>query len=282
MNDNRILARLLMAKTTDEWVAIAARHKLIREGLVDLAGRRLRFNHRDLDLRRFHLESADLTGSVLINPLADGASFRSTVLRNVKVTAEPGKRGCMRSAVFDGALIEDADIGPTTLDLSAASFREARLVRVTFRMGALAGARFDRASLTDVMLRGANLRGASFREATLERTNLERAVLERADFSDAKFREMEKWGEPDYTGATIADDLRYRFAVVRDPVQRLEAVLRSGRWTEPEKEAIQHFVQKVHAFGANAPEVMLIEREFADVIPPDLFRRVVKAAKQVN
>lgn len=282
MDDRRLLARLLVAKTTDEWVAVAGKHNLLREGLVDLTGRRLQFNHRDLDLRRFRLEGADLSGSILINPQAEGVSFHRCVLRKVKLTAEPGRRGCLRSAVFDHAQIEDADIGPRTLDLSGASFRDAQLVRVTFRMGALTGAYFDRASLIDVTLRSANLVGASFREATLERTSFEKAVLKGADFTGAEFREMETWGEPDYVDAIISDELRYRFGIVRYPVERLEAVLGSGRWSETERRAIGCLIERVRAFAADAPEAMLIQDEYRDVIPPELFRRVLKAAKQLN
>ncbi len=84
MDDRRLLARLLVAKTTDEWVAVAGKHNLLREGLIDLTARRIQFNHRDLDLRRFRLEGADLSGSVLINPQAEGVSFRRCVLRKAK------------------------------------------------------------------------------------------------------------------------------------------------------------------------------------------------------
>lgn len=282
MSDRRFLAQLLVAKTTDECVSVAAKHNLLRDGLVDLTGRRIQFKHRNLDLRRFRLEGADLSGSDLINPQAEGVSFRRCVLRNVRLIAEPGKQGRLRSAVFDGARIEDADVGPRTLDLSEASFREAQLVRVTFRMGALTGASFDRATLTDVMLRSANLEGASFRDAALERTCLEKAVLRGADFTGAKFREMEQWGEPDYAGAIISDELRYRFGVVTDPLERLRAVIGSGRWSEMERQAIERLIGRVRGFATGAPEAMLIEDEYRDVIEPELFRRVLKAAKQTN
>jgi hypothetical protein len=132
------------------------------------------------------------------------------------------------------------------------------------------------------MLRNANLEGASFRDATLERTNLEKAALKGADFTGATFREMEKWGEPDYAGAIIADELRYRFGVVRDPLQRLQAVIEGGRWSETERQAIQQLIGRVRDFATGAPDAMLIEGEYRDVIAPELFRRVLKAAKQTN
>jgi uncharacterized protein YjbI with pentapeptide repeats len=282
LNDRRLLAQLLVAKTTDECVSVAAKHNILRDGLVDLAGRRVQFNHRDLDLRRFRLEGADLSGSNLINPEAAGVSLRDCVLTNIKITVEPGKKGSLRSAVFDGARIQDADIGPRTLDLSGASFREAQLVRVTFRMGALPGTCFERAWLSDVMLRSANLEGAIFSNATLERTNLEKAALQGANFTGAHFREMERWGEPDYTGAIIADEVRYSFGVVRDPVERLRAVIGSSQWSVTEKQAIERLISRVRGFATDAPEAMLIEDEYRDVIEPQLFRRVLKVAKQTN
>jgi hypothetical protein len=95
-DDQRILARLLAARSTEEWFAVAGACHLVRDGLVDLSGRRIRFNHRDLDITRFRLDGADLTGSVLVNPQGDGVSFRRCVLRKVRLIAEPGHRASLR------------------------------------------------------------------------------------------------------------------------------------------------------------------------------------------
>lgn len=282
VDERRVLARVAASRTTEEWVASAEKYGLLREGQVDLAGRRVQFNHRDLDLTRFRLQGADLSGSILTDPQGAGVSFEGCVLKKVRVVVGPGRQGSLRGARFDRSRISDAEFGPRTLDFTGASFCDAEILRSTFRMGQLEGARFDNATLVDVMLRGAQLEGSSFRGAVLERTSLERAELTRADFTNARFIDMSKWGEPDFTGAVIDDGLRYRFGVVRDPIVRLSAVRDSEEWSADERRSIDVMIERVRSFAANAPEAMLIEEEYADVVPGPLFRRLLKAAKWTN
>jgi uncharacterized protein YjbI with pentapeptide repeats len=132
------------------------------------------------------------------------------------------------------------------------------------------------------MLRGANLEAASFRNATLESTSIEKADLKATDFSNADFRQMERWGEPNFSGAVIDDNLRYRFGIVTDPVVRLEGVARQGYWSNTERQAIEALIARVRQFASGISEAMLTESEYLDILQPSLFRRVLKAAKQAN
>jgi len=164
------------------------------------------------------------------------------------------------------------------LDLAGTSFESADLQDVTFMLGRLAGVRFKDATLKDVALRSAVLRHADFRGATLDRTSLEKADLRDADFTDATFRRMHFWGEPDYMGATITDELRYRFGVVMQPYERLQQLLSRGVLAAPDQETARTLLNRMSVF-AGVPEGVINYEELGSGIDLASFVRVLKALK---
>ena len=114
-----------------------------------------------------------------------------------------------------------------------------------------------------------------FRGATLTRVSLENATLDGADFTDAAFDQMELWGEPNYEGAIISDDLRYRYGEVKEPGKRVEALIARGVL---ETEALRRLRSR-YVDLLSYPEAMLIGHELEDAVPPHLFGRILKALK---
>ena len=278
----KVLGKLTVAMTIDEMLSIAARHNGLVDGKVDLRGARVRFDHDGLDLSRFLFGASDLSGSKLTNCQAPGVSFADCQLRRVRITAEQGSCVSFSGCSFDGAVFENAYLGPKTLDLSASTFRAATIVDTTFMVGHLGRADFSRASLRNVMLRSADLQGAVFRNAQLERVCFEKAALNGADFSDAVFVEMEQWGEPNFSGALISDDLRYQYGIVADPVEKINRIVTSEEFSGAEVAEIRRFQEYIFDFATSAPEVMLIGHEYEGVISMKLFCRLMKSMKQFS
>lgn len=278
----RLISGLVTARTTKEMLAIAGDQGALLDGRIDLRGSKIRFDHEGLDLRRFVFEATDLSGSILRNCQAPGVSFSACQMKRVRITAEKGTRSSFVDASFDGAIIDGAHLGPATLDLARSSFRRAMVTATTFMLGHLESCDFSGAHLRDVMLRSARLDGAMFRGAVMERVSLERAILSGADFSDVEFVQMEEWGEPDFSGATISDDLRYSFGIVSDPVRKIDRIVRACQFSDSEMAAITRFQAAINEFASSAPEVMLIGHEYGGVISLALFARLMKAMKQLQ
>lgn len=274
----KALGKLLVEKTHQGMRAAALRYGLLSDDKIDLRGVKLRFNHFDLDLREFLLEGADLSGSTLTNCVGEGVSFRRCILKNVQLHAAKAKKISFRGASFDDALIDHADIGPRTLDLSQATFRGARLTEVTFMLPKLEGADFTGAQITDSYFRRGLLAGASFRSARLTCVSLEQAALEGADFTDATFERMEFWGEPNYEGAIISDELRFRYGEVKEPGPRVDALIARGVLGPEATEALRRLREQFPSL-LSYPECMLIGFEVETAVPPHLFGTILKALK---
>lgn len=277
----KILGKLAVAKTTEEMLSIAASHRFLVDGRIDLRGAKMQFDHEELDLSKFLFGASDLSGSKLRNCHAALVSFADCQLNRVRITAEKGVRSSFSGCSFDGAAIEQSHLGPKTLDLSGSTFRAASIIGTTFMLAKLGGADFSDALLKDVMLRSADLGGASFRGVKLERVCLENAGLIGSDFTGATFVQMEQWGEPDFTDAKISDDLRYQYGIVADPVQKINHIVASNRFSEAEIEEIRRFQENIFDFAASAPEVMLIGAEYQGVISMSLFCRLMKSMKEL-
>jgi len=275
----KAIGKLLMERTNDQMKAVADRYGLVTNGKIDLRGERVRFNHVAIDLRGFLVEECDLSGSVLTNVVGESVSFSRCVLKRVRITVEKGKKTSFRGASFDEAILDEATLGPRTLDLSESSFKNARLKNVTFNMGKLDKASFEGSQLEDVFFRSAELRGASFRVAQLTRVSFERASLDEADFTGAIFDQMEHWGEPNFDGAIISDELRYQFGIVRNPLQKLDALIANGAFDAADLDVLRSFRERHREFLSN-PEVMLIAREYEDELDLALFTKVMKVLKE--
>ncbi|HEX8170971.1 MAG TPA: pentapeptide repeat-containing protein [Thermoanaerobaculia bacterium] len=273
----KAVARILAAQTAQEMREIAERYDMIAGGKIDLRDTRCRFNHAEIDLKEFLLTGCDLSGSTLTNCMGEGVSFDGCRLKQVRITAEKGRKVSFQEASFNEAFLEDVTIGPRTLDLSRTMYRKARLRNVTFTMGKLFNADFTGALFEDVFFRSAELKSASFRGASLTRVSFEKATLEDADFSQAEFHQMEHWGEPDFSGAKISDDLRYRYGIVRDPSSKIVALINSGRFNQDEAAVLSAFLERNRDFLSN-PEVMLIGSEYD--IDAGLFVKIMKALKE--
>jgi len=274
----KALGKILVEKTLEGMKSAAQRYGLLTDGKIDLRGCKVRFDHSGLDLRQFLLEGCDLSGSRLTNTTGQDVRFDRCILRKVRIDVDKGKKASFAKASFNGAVFDDSYLGPRTLDLSGTSYREAKMNEVTFMLGKLEEADFTGADLKDVYFRSAELRGASFRNATLTRVSFERAILERADFSDATFVQMDFWGEPDYDGAIVSDDLRYSFGVVRDPRRKIDALIARADSGPELTEALRRLRDRYAGFLAH-PEVLLIGSEMQDAVPPHLFPSVLKALK---
>jgi hypothetical protein len=134
------------------------------------------------------------------------------------------------------------------------------------------------ARISDCYFRRGILRGVSFRGAALTRVSFENASLEGADFTDATFDQMEFWGEPNYHGAIISDDLRYRYGEVKEPGRRVDTLIARGILGPEETEALRRLRTR-YADLLSYPEAMLTGHELEDAVPPHLFGRILKALK---
>lgn len=261
---------------------IANQYKLWQNGKILIADSRLTLDYSEIDMSVFQFERVDLSGSRFINCNATSLQFSNCKLKRVQFRAEKGSKSSLAGASFGNSRIQEAYFGPRTLDLDNVSFSGARLENVEFMLGSLTKADFAGSTLKDVSFRKAILDGASFVNAILERVCLEGASLKNCNFTGASFVEMEHWGEPNFTGAIISDDLRYQYGIVRDPVGSIDRVIDSNEYTSVEREALKIVRERVATFAANAPEAMLIATEYQDVIAPALFVRMLKQIKAMQ
>lgn len=259
--------------------AVAQRYGMLVDGKIDLRESATRFNHAGLDLREFLLEGSDLSGSRLTNCTGEAVCFDRCVFRKVWIGAEKAAKVSFRNASFVGAIFRDATLGPRTLDLSSTIYRNARLTEVNFRLGKLEGAEFGGAELENVYFRKALLAGCSFRNARLRRVSFEGADLRGADFTGAVFEQMDFWGEPNYEGAIITDELRYSFGLVTDPLRKVDLLIKRGELGPESTDALRNLRDRYTSF-LSSPECMLIRHELEDVIPLHLFPLILKALKK--
>lgn len=263
---------------TDGYKRMAAEGGYLLDGKVDLRGRRLAAPQDGLDLREFVLE--DMTVATrLTSCVGEGVSFRRSRFVKADVQAAKGEKVSFRGACFDGCDLSDTRFGPRTLDLSGTSWRGATFDDVEFSMPRLVGADFTGAVLRDVTFRHGILHDASFRDATLVCVSFEQAELRGADFTGATFERMDFWGEPDWSGVTIADELRYQFGELPEPARRVDALIARADTPPALREAAER-VRERYADLLSYPVCMLIGREMTDAVPAALFPALLKALKQ--
>lgn len=275
----KLIGRLLTSRTHDEMLVFARQHGLLTDGRIDLPDKKVRFNHKHLDLRTFRFENTDLSNSVLTNCSGEGATFLRCRLQNVRLTSEGAQKTSFAHARFDESQLKKVEIGPRTLDLTEVSFIECNLVDVTFMLAKLPGADFSHSKLSDVYFRSAILDGAKFKGTTLTRVSFEKASLKNADFTDATLHEMEQWGEPDFTEVVISDEQRYQYGIVSDPVPKIDRMLADGYFTSDEAASIREFRDAISDFAAASPRVMLVGSEYDGIIPLHLFVKLMKRLK---
>ncbi|HEX4965401.1 MAG TPA: pentapeptide repeat-containing protein [Thermoanaerobaculia bacterium] len=278
--DRKSLGKIMACKTMEEMLDVARRYGILVDGKIDFRGRRLKFDHKGIDLSRLLLEGANLTGSSFENCSGEGASFKGCILAGVAIRNKGTYKSSFKGADFRGVQLSEGYLGPRTLDLSQVNFAEADLRDVTFMLGNLAGADFTRSNLTDVAFRKARLDDASFREARLERVSLEEARLAGADFTGAQFVEMEWWGDPDYTSAIISGELRYRHGMVEDPLPKLDRFLALEDLSVAEQAGVLGLRDQIAA-SIGPSNAVLLEEDGQDVLAPELFRRVLKSLKDM-
>lgn len=273
------LGRIAICRTIDEIHAVASKADAIHEGRVDLRGMAIRLHLNKEDLGRLSLERANLSGSELTDCCARGVSFRGCRFGNVRITNKDATSGTYENADFSETTITDSYFGPRTLTLRGCQFVNATIGQTTFMLADLAGASFAGATLKRVYLRNADLRGVSFVRATLHSVCFERATLEDADFDQVTMRRMDDWGEPDYSGARIADEIRYRYTIVAQPVAAVASAINRLDLSPSEQAASQAFLNSVGDFAEAAPEAMLRYDDYDHLMSFGLFIRIVKAAK---
>lgn len=235
------------------------------------------FTGRDVSGQNF--EGQDLTGSVFQDCEATGASFKGCLLKKVEIRCNPGRKVSWRGVSFESARLRDVVFGPRTLDLSDACFKGAKLNSVEFRLGKLARADFEQAQLKEVLFRQSWLDQVRFCGARIHKVSFEGARLVGADFTGAEFFHQDLWGEPDYTGAIIPDELRYQFGEVK---QALPGILRLIETQKLGPEITQGLLGMVenHQDFLSHSELLLIDREFSAFLNRQQFVQVIKALKQ--
>lgn len=169
--------------------------------------------------------------------------------------------------------------GPATLDLRGVVFSGSKLKDVTFMLGKLRHADFTNAVLDNVVLRKSDLTGASFRAATLKRVCFERASLQGADFSDCTLVDGDFWGEPPWDGATVPDHVRYSFAVISEPIRRIDVLLRSPELSAIQREHLLRLHEWLMGWAADRPEVLIAHRELSTVFDFPTFAWLLKQLK---
>lgn len=225
------------------------------------------------------LENHEFAKGRIVWESEEGRSFRGSRFTQMQILAPKAERSSMARTNFEGCRFTDCVIGPGTLNLEATVWRNAALREVRFDFAHLAGADFTGAALTNVYFRSGDLRGVSFRSAKLRKVSFEKAVLQGADFTGAEFFKMDFWGEPDWSGAIISDELRYQFGELQDPMRRVESAILSPTIDPAVRDALAR-LKAHHADLLSAPACMLIGRELTDIIAPELFPLVLKTLKE--
>jgi hypothetical protein len=89
---------------------------------------------------------------------------------------------------------------------------------------------------------------------------------------------MEWWGDPDYTGAIISDELRYRHGVVENPLPKRDRFLALQDLSPSERAGVQRLRDQIAA-SIGPSNSALLEENGQDALEPELFRRVLKFLK---
>jgi uncharacterized protein YjbI with pentapeptide repeats len=247
----------------------------------DFRGKPVQFKARDLDLSTYLLERSQITNSSFLNCMGEGANFDGATLLDVRIEAAPGYKVPFADASFNSARLDNVHFGPRGLDLSRASFAHARLTNVTFKLASLEGADFSSAILKNCLFTRGHLNDCAFRTSTLVRVSFEGAVLSGADFTGATFKNMDFYGEPDYTGAVISDELRYAFGIVTEPRRRFETLMHLPDIDVEIRDAARK-VSETYPSSLDAPEAMFVGSEMKDIVPAEIFARLMKALKEMQ
>lgn len=279
MHTAKSLRKVVAAQTVTEIFAVAKSAGLLEGGRVDLANQKVALRYAGIDLTIFRFDGADLTGSQFVNCDGEGAVFDGCRLDKVRFVTEGGCKASMKEASFKGCSMSGAYFGTRTLELSSACFVDTDIRDTKFMLGKLTLANFSSSRLQNVQMRDACLERARFCGTLLERVNLEGASLDGSDFTDATFKSMEHWGEPNFTGAIIPDALRFQYGIVPNPVENIDGAINSGGFSDDERRQLQVFRDRVASFAGDAPEAMLIATEYEEVISFDLFVKIMKRIK---
>lgn len=282
MISKKALRKVLAAQSTEELLRVGEQNHLFTDGKIDLSGETIPLRYQGIDLSIFRFEGANLTGSRFVNCRGVDAIFTGSKLDNVRFSMERGGKASMQGASFRRCSMRGAFFSAATLNLSSTCFVESDIRDTKFMLGNLVEADFSGSHLKNVEFRSAKLDGANFQGALLERVCLEKASLNRADFRNAQFNEMEFWGEPDFTGATVPDSLLYQSGIVTCPLERIDNVLKSDEFDEEALLQIGRLRDRVKSFAADAPEAMLIATEYEDLISFDLFVQLLKRLKNMD
>lgn len=214
-------------------------------------------------------------GAQLMGPQSP-ARFEGCTFRKVHFEAVKGKHASLASSAFIGCELRDCYFGPATLDLQAVTFRDCKLEDVTFMLGKLIAADFSGFRLTDVYFRRADLSGASFRDTTLKRVSFERASLTNADFTGCQLVQGDFWGEPPWHDATVPDEIRYSFAIIDDPLQRVDQLLGSTAYSASDRENLLTLREWLSNWANNSPSAMIAYRELNEVFDRETFVWLLK------
>lgn len=196
----------------------------------------------------------------LVGPQRPGV-FKACKFRDTRFEAERATRATLAHSLFADCELHGCHFGPATLDLQSVAFRDCKLRDVTFMLGKLAAADFSGSELVNVYFRRANLSDASFRGATLQRVSFERATLTSADFTGCRLVEGDFWGEPPWHDATVPDDLRYAFAIIDHPIQRIDELRHHTAYSDSERNHLATLRNWLVGWRADSSSVLLAYRE---------------------
>lgn len=217
-------------------------------------------------------------GDCVVNPVRP-AVFEHCTFRNVRFEAAKASRASLAGSRFLDCSFESCYFGPATLDLRNTAFLASSLKHVVFMLGKLAASDFSDSHLKDVAFRSADLTGSSFRRTKLTRVSFERATLQQADFTDCTLVQGDFWGEPPWDGAIVDDDIRYSFAIIEAPLQRIEQLLSAATYSVAERERFVALREWLLRTFSGVSVVMLHHRELRQLFDKATFVWLLKQLK---
>jgi Pentapeptide repeats (9 copies) len=210
-----------------------------------------------------------------VNP-QQPAIFEHCSFRDVRFETARATRATLASSRFVECQLQRCYFGPATLDLRGVAFRGCKLTDVTFMLGKLAAADFSGTELVDVYFRRADLTSASFRDTTLKRVSFEQATLLNADFTGCRLIQGDFWGEPPWQDAIVADEVRYSFAIIEQPFDRIDQLLESKAYLPSEREHLLTLRKWLDSWVTDRSAVMLAYRELDKLFDRATFTWLLK------
>jgi uncharacterized protein YjbI with pentapeptide repeats len=188
------------ASTPEEMLDAASKAQLVSGNSRVLLNRGISYELRGVDLSVVDFDSVRFKNNRFVNCSASEVTFTDCTFDNCRFAAEGTGRGSLRNAKFLNCSLTDTSFGAARLDLGEIEFIHTRLRDCTFRLGKLAGARFERCYLDYVILRSADLQGASFAGSVLRKVCFEKSDLSSVDFDGVSFQQGDFWGPLDIPG----------------------------------------------------------------------------------